>query len=80
MQAIIEVCDRHARGVSPRVVADLVCHARELLDIIETELAEHLIEMPGAASAVPSAGSSISRARPATRSSSATRIAAWTGE
>ena len=52
MQAIIEARDMHTRGASPQVVADLVRHARELLDIIEAELAEHTIAIPGAAGAV----------------------------
>jgi len=52
MQAIIEAGDMHARGDDPLVVYELLRRARELLEIIEAELAEQLIEIPGAAGAV----------------------------
>lgn len=41
MEAIIDARDMHARGADAVIVADLVRDARELLDIIETEIAEH---------------------------------------
>ena len=49
--AIAEARELHQRG-SDAEVAELLRHARELLDIIEAELAEHVIEIPGAAGAV----------------------------
>jgi hypothetical protein len=52
MQAIIDARHMHERGAEPFIVDDLVRHARELLDIIEAEIAEHPIEIPGAAGAV----------------------------
>lgn len=44
----------HARRAEPQVIVDLLRHAGELLDIIEAELAEQQIEIPGAAGAVVS--------------------------
>jgi len=52
MQAIVDARHMHERGAEPLMVADLGRHARELLDIIEAEIAEHPIEIPGAAGAV----------------------------
>jgi len=52
MQAVEEARDLHARGAEPNAIAELVRYARELLDIIEAELAATPIAVPGAAGAV----------------------------
>jgi len=52
MQAIVDARHMHERGAEPFVVADLVRQARELLDVIEAEITEHPIEIPGAGGAV----------------------------
>ena len=42
MQALEEAQDRHRRGADAHTIADLLRHARELLDIIEEEIADGL--------------------------------------
>jgi hypothetical protein len=51
-QAIIDARHMHERGAEAFVVADLIRHAHELLDIIEEEIAAQPIAIPGAAGAV----------------------------
>jgi hypothetical protein len=51
-RAIEEAREVHARGDDPIDLANLIRHARELLDIIEEEIAANPIAIPGAAGAV----------------------------
>jgi hypothetical protein len=46
MAAIDEARDLHQRGAGASELADLLRHARELLDIIETEVAAQSIAIP----------------------------------
>jgi len=48
MAAIDEARTLHERGVSGSELADLLRHARELLEIIEAEIVEHPIAIPNA--------------------------------
>ena len=52
MQATEEAHALIFSGAEPHAIAELVRYARELLDIIESELADHAIAIPGAAGAV----------------------------
>ena len=40
MQALAETSDLHRRGADAHTIADLLRHARELLDIIDDEIAD----------------------------------------
>jgi hypothetical protein len=40
MRALAETSDLHRRGPDPHTIADLLRHARELLDIIDDEIAD----------------------------------------
>ena len=50
--AIAEAGDLCKRGDSDTELANLLRHARELLDIIEAEIAEHPIAIPSAGGAM----------------------------
>ena len=52
MAAIAEARDLHARGGDDVELANLLRHARELVDIIEEEITATPIAIPGAAGAV----------------------------
>jgi hypothetical protein len=52
MRAIEEARALTISGAEPPVIAEVVRHARELLEIIEAEIAAHPIAIPGAAGAV----------------------------
>ena len=40
MRALAEMSDLHQRGAEAHTIADLLRHARELLDIIDEEIAD----------------------------------------
>jgi hypothetical protein len=52
MRAVEDARALTASGAEPHAIADLVRYARDLLDIIEAEIAAHPIAIPGAAGAV----------------------------
>ncbi|HEY1460368.1 MAG TPA: hypothetical protein VGH59_09985 [Casimicrobiaceae bacterium] len=52
MDAIVDARNAHARGADDSVVAELVRHAREMLDVIEDAIADNPIAIPSAAGAV----------------------------
>ncbi len=49
MIAIDEARDLHARGADASELSELLRHARELLDIIEAEIATNQIDVPAGA-------------------------------
>jgi len=53
MGTIEEARDLHQRGADALTIAVLVGYARDLLDIIEMEIAANPIAIPGAGGAVP---------------------------
>jgi BMFP domain-containing protein YqiC len=52
MRALAEASELHRGGADANSIAELLQHARELLDIIQQEMADQAVTLPGDARAV----------------------------